>query len=377
MGRPTIAEIDLDALRFNAGQVREWIKGEAEILAVVKADAYGHGAGPVARELESAGVNIFGVATGEEGMGLRQAGISAPILILAGIDPQELEEVIQGDLTPVLFDLDTARLLDLQAGNFRKNLAAHLKVDTGMSRLGIPWREWEAAVDVLPSLKNLKIEGVMSHLAVAESEAPEDRAFTEEQIRRFQSCLEYIGKRGMRPRYVHLANSAATTLWEKARFNLVRPGLMLYGMHPAPHLKRYISLKPALCWKTKILSLKRVPAGDPVSYGRTYKCSKDILIATLPLGYADGYSRRLSNRAEVLVRGKRAKVAGIVCMDLTMVDVSQIPDVQAGDEVVLLGKQGTDEITAVEMAGWMETIPYEVLCGIGKRVPRRYLRRKG
>jgi len=377
MGRPTIAEIDLDALRFNAAQVREWIKGEAEILAVVKADAYGHGAGPVARELESAGVNIFGVATGEEGRELRRAGLSATVLVLAGIDPQELGEVIQSDLTPVLFDLDTARLLDRQAGNLRKNLSVHLKVDTGMSRLGIPWREWEAAVDVLPSLKNLKIEGVMSHLAVAESEAPEDRAFTEEQIRRFQSCLEYIGQRGVQPRYVHLANSAATTLWEKARFNLVRPGLMLYGMHPAPHLKRYISLRPALCWKTKILSLKRVPAGDPVSYGRTYKGSKDILIATLPVGYADGYSRRLSNRAEVLVRGRRAKVAGIVCMDLTMVEVSQIPDVQAGDEVVLLGKQGTDEISAVEMAGWMETIPYEVLCGIGKRVPRRYLGRKG
>ena len=377
MGRPTIAEIDLDALRFNAGQVREGIKGEAEILAVVKADAYGHGAGPVARELESAGVNIFGVATGEEGRELRHAGLSATVLVLAGIDPQDLGEVIQSDLTPVLFDLDTARLLDLQAGNLRKNLTVHLKVDTGMSRLGIPWREWEAAVDVLPSLKNLKIEGLMSHLAMAESEAPEDRAFTEEQIRRFQSCLEYIGQRGMEPRYVHLANSAATTLWEKARFNLVRPGLMLYGMHPAPHLKRYISLRPALCWKTKILSLKRAPAGDSVSYGGTYKCSTDNLIATLPVGYADGYNRRLSNRAEVLVRGKRARVAGIVCMDLTMIDVSQIPDVQAGDEVVLLGKQGTDEISAVEMAGWMETIPYEVLCGIGKRVPRRYLRRKG
>ena len=377
MGRPTVAEIDLDALRFNAGQVRELIKGQAKILAVVKADAYGHGAGPVARELESAGVSFFGVATGEEGMELRQAGVSAPILVLTGIDPKELEGIIQNGLTPVLFDLDSARLLDRQAGNLRKNLTAHLKVDTGMSRLGIPWREWQAAVDVFRSLANIKIEGLMSHLAVAESENPEDRAFTEEQIRRFQECLDYVCKRGMQPRYIHLANSAGTTLWGKARFNLVRPGLMLYGVHPEPGLKRFISLRPALCWKTEILSLKRVPAGDPVSYGRTYRCSKEKLICTLPVGYADGYSRCLSNRAEVLVRGRRAKVAGIVCMDLTMVDVSGIPGVQVGDEVVLLGKQGADEISAAEMAEWMETIPYEVFCGIGKRVPRRHLRGKG
>ena len=189
---------------------------------------------------------------------------------------------------------------------------------------------------------------------------------------RFQAVLDSARKAGMQPRYIHLSNSAAIALREPARFNLVRAGLMLYGSHPAPALQKRVSLRPVLRWKTAILSLKRVPAGDPVSYGRTYSCKKESLIATLPVGYADGYNRRLSNRGEVLVRGRRAKIAGMVCMDLTMVDVSDICGVQVRDEVVLLGKQGSEEIRAAEMAGWLETIPYEVLCAIGKRVPRTY-----
>jgi alanine racemase len=184
-------------------------------------------------------------------------------------------------------------------------------------------------------------------------------------------------QKGIKASWFHLANSAAAILWPPARFNLVRSGLMLYGYHPSPNLKRRIPLKPVLRWKTAVLSLKPVPAGDPVSYGRTYHCRRKSLIAVLPVGYADGYSRRLSNRGEVIIRGKRAKVRGIVCMDFTMVDVSRIPGVQAGDEVVLLGRQGSEEITAVEMAGWIETIPYEVLCAIGRRVPRVYRRSQG
>ena len=372
MARPTIAEIDLDALRFNLNQLRGMTDGKADILAVVKANAYGHGAVEVAKELENAGASIFGIATTEEGIELRRSGLSSPILVLAGTYPDEFEKVIENRLSPVVFDLEIARAIDARGKKSGQQIPVHLKVDTGMNRLGIPWREWESALKVLQSLRNLQVEGLMSHFSVAESERPDDQAFTEEQRQRFQACLDSARTIGMQPRYIHLANSAATALREPARFNLVRPGLMLYGLHPAPALRSRVSLRPVLRWKTAILSLKHVAAGDPVSYGRTYCSRKESLIAILPVGYADGYNRRLSNRGEVLVRGRRAKIAGIICMDLSMVDVSEISGVQAGDEVVLLGKQGTEEINAAEMAGWIESIPYEVLCAIGKRVPRVY-----
>jgi len=377
LSRPTIAEIDLRALRFNLDQLRGLTGGKAEVLAVVKANAYGHGATEIARELESAGARIFGVATTEEGIELRQSGIRAPILVFGGTYPEEVGRILANRLTPVIYDLEIARAFQARAEKEKKPLSVHLKIDTGMNRMGISWREWTSALEVLEGLKNLKVEGLLSHFSVAEGEGPDDRAFTGEQLARFAKCVDSARKRGIKASFVHLANSAAAALWRQARFNLVRPGLMLYGYHPSPNLERLISLKPVLRWKTAILSLKSVPAGDTISYGRSYCCRKETRIAVLPVGYADGYNRRLSNRGEVIIRGRRAKVSGIVCMDLTMVDVSEIPGVQAGDEVVLLGRQGSAEITAVEMAGWVESIPYEVLCGIGKRVPRVYRQSEG
>ncbi len=372
MDRPTVVEIDLTALVHNLNQVRGLVKGEADILAMVKADAYGHGAVFIARKLESAGVRFFAVATAEEGIELRQAGITAPVLILGGIYPGEHEKYLRHALTPVLFDLNTAREIEDAARKSGQACSVHVKIDTGMSRLGFPWKEWGAAAEFFREAKSLRLEGIMTHFAVAESERPDDRAFTEEQMRRFGVCRDQALAAGLRPRFLHMANSSATIAWEKARFNLVRPGLMLYGVAPTPALGTRADLKPILCWKTKILALKKVAAGDSVSYGRTFVCPKDSLIATLPIGYADGYPRRLSNRAEVLVGGRRARVAGIVCMDLTMVEVGNIPGVRVGDEVVLLGKQGTEEIHVYELARWAETIPYEIFCGIGKRVPRHY-----
>ncbi len=376
MGRPTVAEIDLEALRFNLAQLRRLTGGKAEVLGVLKANAYGHGAVEVGRELEKSGAGIFGVATAEEGLALRHSGISTEILILAGIYREDFPSVIDYQLTPVIYNLEVARALHDYGKQSRRRIPVHLKVDTGLSRLGIPWRKWEPALDVFKSLEYLQIDGLMSHLSAAESGKPDDESFTEEQRRRFHACLESARSRGILPRYIHLANSAATALREPARFNLVRPGLMLYGLYPSPALKELLPLRPVLRWKTAVLSLKHVPAGDPVSYGRTHRCQGESLIAALPVGYADGYSRRLSNRGEVLIRGKRARVAGVVCMDLTMADVSAIPGVQTGDEVVLLGKQGAEEISASELASWMDTISYEVLCAIGERVPRVYLNRK-
>jgi alanine racemase len=372
MGRPTVVEIDLRALRFNLNQLRGLTGGKADILGVVKANAYGHGAVPVAKELEAAGASIFGVATTEEGIELRLGGVTSPILILAGTYPQEFDRIVVNRLTPVIYDLEIAQAFQARAERSKGRLPVHLKVDTGMSRLGIPWWQWEEALEILASCKRLRVEGLMSHFSAAEGEGAEDRAFTEEQLARFTQCLDLARKKGMNPRHLHLANSAAATLREPARFNLVRPGLMLYGVHPSPALRPLVSLTPVLRWKTAVLSLKRVPRGTPVSYGRTFRCARESLIAVLPVGYADGYSRRLSNRGEVLIQGRRARVAGIVCMDLTMVDVTEVPGVKVGDEVVLLGRQGGDEISAVEMAGWAESISYEVLCGIGKRVPRVY-----
>ncbi len=377
MSRPTVAEIDLGALRHNLEQLRRMTGGKAEVLAVVKANAYGHGAPEVARELESAGARIFGVATTEEGIELRLSRIAAPILILAGTYPEEFDRIVVNRLTPVIYDLEIAQAFNARAERERERLSVHLKIDTGMNRLGIPWREWESALEVLRSLKRLRVEGLLSHFSVAEGTGAEDRAFTRKQLSRFTRCLDLAARKGIQPRYFHLANSAATVLLEPARFNLVRPGLMIYGCHPSPVLRDRVPLRPVLCWKTSVLSLKKVPKGDPVSYGRAFRCPKESLIAVLPVGYADGYRRRLSNRGVVLIRGRRAKIAGIVCMDLTMVDVSEVPGVKVGDEVVLLGRQGAEEITAAEMAGWIESIPYEILCGIGKRVPRVYRRGLG
>jgi alanine racemase len=376
VSRPTVAEIDLEALRFNLEQLKKLAGEKVEVLAVVKANAYGHGAPEVARELEAAGARIFAVATTEEGIELRVSGIRAPILILAGTYADEFDRITANRLTPVIYDLEIARAFNARAEKERMRLPVHLKIDTGMTRLGIPWRQWEAGLEVMGSLKRLRVEGLLSHFSVAEGGADEDRAFTEEQVRRFTRCVDLARRKGLSPRYIHMANSAAAAR-EAARFNLVRPGLMLYGYHPSPALRSVVSLKPVLRWKTAVLSLKQAPKGDPVSYGRTFCCPENSLIAVLPVGYGDGYSRLLSGRGEVLIGGRRAKIAGIVCMDMTMVDVSEIPGVKAGDEVVLLGRQEGDEISAVEIAGWTGSIPYEVLCGIGKRVPRVYRRGQG
>ncbi len=370
---PTVAEIDLAALRYNIRQVQGLLGDGTEILAIVKADAYGHGAVPICQHLKAEGIECFGVATLEEGVALRESGLSSPILILAGVFPQDLPSIVERRLTPVIQDLDAARGLDAAAGRLGRRIPVHLKIDTGMSRLGIPWREWEGALKAFQPLGHLEVEGLISHFSVAERDKKDDRLFTEEQILRFEHCLEQSRKAGIEPRYIHMANSAAMALWKGSRFNLVRPGLMLYGIHPSSTARQRISLRPVLQWKTRILSLRQIPAGDPVSYGRTFFCRRDSRIATLAVGYADGYSRRLSNRGEVLIRGKRAKISGMVCMDLTMVDVTDVPGVQMGDEVVLLGRQESDEITVSELADWMETISYEVLCGIGKRVRRVYL----
>jgi alanine racemase len=365
-GRPTACFVDLDALVWNFRQIRSKVGPRVKVLSMVKANGYGHGAPAVAKALAAAGNDAFGVAILEEGVELRQAGIQAPILVLAGAYPDQVDQFFDNRLTPVIHALENAKELDRAAHGRNKTFNVHLKVDTGMGRLGFLAGEIDSWLPKIKKFKALKIEGVFSHFSHAESV---EGSYTRQQLRLFQRVVEQLHDAGIAP-LAHLANSAATITLPAAYFDMVRPGLMLYGVYPSPAMASQISLKPVLSWKTRILQLKQVPVGSSISYGQTFITQRESLIATLPMGYADGYPRLLSNRGEVLVSGKRAPVAGRVCMDLTMIDVTDIEKIQPGDEVVLLGRQGDAEISADEMAAWANTISYEILTSISNRVPR-------
>ncbi len=369
VARPTFVEIDLDALRHNFRQVRRRAGAAQRILAIVKADAYGHGAREVARALEADGADLFGVALLEEAEDLRGAGIEAPILVLGGIYPGQEDGFLRPGLIPCVFDLDSARRLDAAAGRAGRSLSCHLKIDTGMGRVGFFNGELQAVLPELKKLSHLKIEGVVSHLALADEP---QRPFTGEQIERFRQTVAALRQAGFSPTQLHISNSAAIFTRDIAEVNLVRPGIVLYGALPSDHFAGRLDLRPVMHWRTSIALLKTLPAGCGVSYGHRFVTSRPTRIATLPVGYADGYNRLLSNCGEVLVRGRRARVAGTVCMDWIMVDVTDIPEVAAGDTVTLLGEADGERISAEEWARKANTIPYEVFCQVSKRVPRVY-----
>ncbi|NIO12229.1 MAG: alanine racemase [Deltaproteobacteria bacterium] len=366
-GRPTVCLIDLGALRWNHRQVRSKVGSNVKILSVVKANAYGHGACEAAAALEDEGTDGFGTATVEEAIELRDHGIRSPIVILAGVYPDQYEEIEKYDLTPVICDLEVLRKLKKRAAKRKKPLNFHLKVDTGMGRIGLLAKDAAYWIPELNDLGMLQLEGVLSHFSRAENVS---HRHTRKQLDSFAQVLRQVQNGGHQPRYVHLSNSAAIVTLSEAHFTMVRPGLMLYGIYPSPEMANETSLKPVLTWKTFIHQLKKVPKGFSISYGQTFTTKRESLIATLPLGYADGYKRSLSNRGAVLVRGQRAPIVGTVCMDLTMVDVTDIRGVIQGDEVVLLGRQQENVISADEMASWSDTISYEVLTSISARVPR-------
>lgn len=368
--RPTRAEIDLAALRHNFDQVRRQVAGKAEILAVVKADAYGHGAVPVARTLEAAGAAAFAVALVEEGVALRRAGLRRPILIFGEVFPGQEAALFDFDLTPYLFQRETARRLDQAASRRGTVLRYHLKIDTGMGRIGVLPQDLSGLLSELKTLAGLRLDGVMSHLALADDS---EAAINAEQQRCFGQVLAQVWQAGFAPRWVHLSNSAAIFSLDTPGCNLVRPGIVLYGGMPAPELAARLELRPVMNLRSRIVQLKALPAGAGVSYGHHFIASRPSLIATLPIGYADGYNRLLSNCGEALVRGMRVRVAGRVCMDWTLFDVTDVPGVAVGDEVTLLGSAEGGSITGDEWAERIGTISYEVFCGIGKRVPRVYL----
>jgi alanine racemase len=368
LGRPTVAEIDLKSLAYNYREIQRRVPKGVSLLAVVKADAYGHGAVPISLKLQELGVEYLGVAITDEAVELRKGGVKSPILILGGIYPEELDHVFRYGLTPVIFDRRSLMLLTKAAQERKRKVKVHLKVDTGMTRLGVPVISWLSFLRELKRCPNIEVEGMLSHFSMNQ----EDESFTFEQWKEFQGAVEVAKGIGFSCKYFHMASSAALVGFPSFSANLVRPGIMLYGSYPSPEVRKLIRLKPVLTLKTRIHFLKPVPSGARISYGGTFVTKRESLIATLPIGYADGYSRFLSNCGEVLVRGRRAPVVGKVCMDFIMTDVTDVPGVSAGDEIVLIGRQGKEEITAEEVARKIESISYEVLCAIGKRVPRIY-----
>jgi alanine racemase len=376
-GRPTYAEIDLAALEHNFNLLRASIPRETGILAVVKADAYGHGFMDISQQLERLGVDAFGVAFLAEGIQLRKSGIDRPILLLGGVYPGQERKCIGFNLSTTVFTLEQARALSQAAssGKLFRKAQLHLKIDTGMGRLGIPYNQVPEFLIELQKLPNIMLEGVISHFASADELDESGQNFTTLQAKRFAWSLSNIRNAGFSPRYVHIANSAGALLQNFADCNLIRPGITLYGAIPSADFKDKNDLKPVMSLKSRIAMLKEVETGTTISYARRFTADKRTLIASVPVGYADGYPRALTNRGEALVRGKRARVAGTVCMDWIMLDVSDIANVTVGDSVVLMGPDDAGNcIRAEEIAAWAGTIPYEIFCTISKRVPRIYLK---
>lgn len=371
MGRGVnLVRIDLAALAHNFCQVVRLVGPERLILAVVKADAYGHGAVPVALTLQGLGCHFFGVSNCEEARELRAAGIIRPILLLGGLLPEECEEVLKYNLTPAIFDLKVAAHLNQEAKKAGRGVRIHLKLDTGMGRLGVLPGALTPFLEELKGLGGLEVEGLMTHLSRAEEP---DKSFIQEQLALLEKSLPEMNRVGLFPTLVHAANSAAIMDYPPALKSLVRPGLMLYGAAPAKKMEGKVPLRPVMSLTSRITFIKRVPQGTPIGYGGTFITPRKSLIASVPVGYAHGYSRLYSNCARALVRGRRVPLVGRVCMDWSMLDVTDLPRAEVGDEVVLLGEQAGQCIGSWELAELAHTIPYEVMCSLGPRSERVYL----
>lgn len=364
---PNRIHVDLKAIRHNFGEVRRKIPASQKILCVVKSNAYGHGLEAVSQALADEGADFFGVRDIDEGTRLRHSGIETPILFLLGILDQAFDEVIENDLTPVVFDLETARAFNDHLKKKHLEYAIHIKVDSGMTRLGVPANQAAAFFEELRGLSHLRVEGVLTHLADAT-----DEEYTRKQTQAITTVRQQLVGAGWEIPLWHFANSIGAVRRLFPESQMVRAGLVLYGAYPTPALKSVVDLKPALEWTAQVLDIKEVAAGTPISYECTFVTRRPSRIAVLPIGYADGYPRLLSNRGKVLVRGHMAPIVGRICMDLCMVDVTDIPGVERGDLVTLIGKNGDCVISAEEVAQWADTISYEILAGISTRVPRNY-----
>ena len=363
-----IAEINLDNIAYNMANIRKAIDKNTSIMAVVKADAYGHGAVEVAKTALYNGANWLGVAIIDEAIELRKNNIFEPILILGHTIEHKLLQVIKYNITQTVFSYDMAKKLSDEASKIKKSVDIHIKIDTGMSRLGfLPTQETIQEILAIKNLPYINITGIFTHFATADME---DKTFTKEQFEKYMWVINKLEEKGVNNLIKHISNSGAILDLKEYRLDMVRAGIILYGMYPSSQVLKNIDLKPAMSLKTHISYVKEIEPNVSVSYCRTYFTNKKTKIATIPVGYADGYARILSNKARVFVNGYYANVVGNICMDQFMIDVTHIPNVQEGDIVTLMG----DGITAEELASLQNTINYEVVCNIGKRVPRVYIK---
>lgn len=370
--RPVWLEINLDAIAHNVKKIRQIVGKNTQIIAVVKANAYGHGAIEVSETLLENGVTMLGVGVIEEGVVLRQAGITAPILVCGLTKDDQLEPLVMYNLSATVCRLKTIQSLSRIASKNKKKVRVHIKIDTGMGRLGIPSEDTLNFVKEIGKMKNIEIEGIFTHFAATNEE---NGNYTRKQFEKYKKALLELERERINIPLKHVANSTAILNSSRFHLNAVRPGIIVYGLFPSPKTKQIVQLRPAAELKTKIIFLKEISAGKSIGYGKTYTTTRPTRIATLPVGYADGYSWLLSNKGEVLVRGQRAPIIGRICMDLCMIDVTHIGRVQIGDEVVLWGKQGSEMISAEEVAQKMGSIVYEVICMVDKeRVPKVFIK---
>ena len=366
--RPVWAEVDLEAIDYNIKEIKKNLASNVKVCAVVKADAYGHGAVKCAEVAIKAGADILAIAILDEAVELRENGIKAPILALGYISYEEYDLAIKNDITFTIYSKEAAIALSKATLKANRCVKVHIKIDTGMGRLGVSVKEAGDLAKFISELEGIELEGVFSHFASADEM---DESFTFEQLEKFKEALQNIAKKGVNIPIKHIANSAATVRFPETHLDMIRLGILMYGLWPSEEMERNLSFKPAMKLKAKISHLKDVDEGTSISYGRTYITDKKAKIATLPLGYADGFTRRLSGKTSVLINGQLAPLIGRICMDQCMVDVSLIENVKIGDTVLLFGD---DKLTADDLANKIGTINYELVCMVGKRVPRKYKR---
>jgi len=370
--RPAYLEVDLDAIAFNVRNIKKRLGKSVELMAIVKADGYGHGAYPVSCVVLENGADSLGVAILEEGVELREKGVKAPIVNLYPEPHQRAKKIVEYDLEQVVTDMNLVRNLSKEAKKQNKFCNVYIEIDTGLGRYGVLPEDTKELAKKIKTLPNVHLKGILSQFSTADARKKD---FAYKQLRVFKNTLDQLQAFSNNIPLKSIANSGAVLDIPASYFNHVRVGHLLYGLYPSSETSESIRVKRVMNLRSRVLFIKEVEKGTPISYGKTYIAKKKTKIATIPLGYADGYSRLLSNKGQVLIRGKRAKVVGRVCMDAFMVDVSHIPDVKVGDQVVVMGKQGKDEITAHDLGRWTNTFAYEIMTRMGKRLPVVYTQR--
>lgn len=367
--RPTRAEISLEKLKKNFQNLKNKVGHNVKVMGIVKANAYGHGLIEISRALADYGVDYLGVGFLEEGLALRHNGIKTPILVLGGVLGDQIQHFLTNDLEITVSSIELAKKIDDEVQNHSlKKVKVHLKIDTGMGRIGVQYNNATKFIEEVIKLKHLEIVGIYSHLATAESK---DKSFANTQLERFNNIIDFLEKNGIEIPLKHIANSSAILDLPESYYSMVRPGILLYGLYPSDEVTRSISVEPVLSLKSKIVFLKTVEANTSISYGRKYYTATKTKIATVPIGYGDGYSRMLTNKTYVIINGKRFPVVGAICMDQIMVEIGN-ESFHIGDDVTLVGKDGSECIDIWEIAKKIGTNAYEVLCGISSRVPRFY-----